>query len=474
MASFPTTIVSPTDPASSDKLSSPSHSQQHQSHNAEIVAVETKIGTGSSTPTSGKVLRSTGTGVSSWGSIDVTTDVTSFSSANLRTLLSDETGTGVAVFGTSPTIATPAITRPQITTSIDDANGNEVIKTPATASAVNELTVTNAAVNTSPSMTATGGDTNINLLADGKGTGMFVPRMATPQGYLVNGKITTSVATNNLTVAIKTIQGNDPSTVDPVYARIGNTVRTITSALSVTKNAGTNWCASGGTKFATLEIDYFVYLGYNATDGVVVGFSRIPYARVYSDFSATTTAETYAAISTITTAAATDEYEVVGRFNAVLSATASFNWSIPATSIIISRPIFNTRILSFVPTFVNLSGGALTFGKYQITDKDLAYRIKYTLAGAGIGGAVTFTPPFTINADYTGTDNEAPSSTVILKDTGTGIYEGVLSFASTTTISINTFNVGSTYSTQAGISSTVPFTWANTDVVYVTASQDMP
>ena len=63
-------------------------------------------------------------------------------------------------------------TRPRITTSIDDANGNEVIITPATASAVNEVTVTNAATGNSPTISASGGDTNIDLTLTPKGTGV--------------------------------------------------------------------------------------------------------------------------------------------------------------------------------------------------------------------------------------------------------------------------------------------------------------
>jgi len=135
-------------------------------------------------------------------------------------------------------------------------------------------------------------------------------------------KIVPSVASNNLTVAIKHEDGTDPSADRPLYFKIGDTVRTVSAALSVTKNAATNWCNSGGSELATKEVDYFVYVGYNATDGVVLGFSRIPYASLYSDFSATSTAETYCAISTITNAAAGDNYANIGRFAATLSAGA--------------------------------------------------------------------------------------------------------------------------------------------------------
>lgn len=188
---FPVSLPSNTDPTALNKLNSPSHSQLHQSHNAEIVAVETKVGTGSSTPTSGKVLRATGTGTSSWSQVDPSTDITSLTSATLRGLISDETGTGVAVFGTAPTISSPALTTPTVATSINDTNGNEIIKTPATASAVNEVTITNAATTTSPSISATGEDTNIDLKFIGKGTGKSYPDSITEWAFdfIVSGLV---------------------------------------------------------------------------------------------------------------------------------------------------------------------------------------------------------------------------------------------------------------------------------------------
>jgi len=193
------------------------------------------------------------------------------------------------------------------------------------------------------------------------------------QGFMNNGKIVVTVASNNITVALKTASGADPSASSPVKIRIGDTIRTVTAALSVTKNAGTNWCNAGSAELATKEIDYFVYLGYNATDGVVIGFSRIPSAAQYSDFSVTTTNEKYCAISTITNAASTDYYEVIGRFAATLSAGAGYTWSVPTYTAanLIQRPIFKTRWLAYNPVYSAVA--PLTYG--TVTTQRAAYMI---------------------------------------------------------------------------------------------------
>lgn len=167
------------------------------------------------------------------------------------------------------------------------------------------------------------------------------------QGFMINGKIVRSVASNNLTVAIKTLAGADPSTTDPVYVRIGDTVRSITAALSITINAGTNWWGMGASYFVSTDQDFFAYLIWNTTDSAVtIAVAREPDMRIYSDRNATSTNHGYL-VSSGSAPASTDEMEVVGRFNATLGASASYNWSLPATAIVINRPIFETRTFSF-------------------------------------------------------------------------------------------------------------------------------
>ena len=73
--------------------------------------------------------------------------------------------------GTVGLPANTALTTPKITTGINDANGNELWKYTATTSAVNELTLANAATGASPSITASGDDANVGISFSTKGTG---------------------------------------------------------------------------------------------------------------------------------------------------------------------------------------------------------------------------------------------------------------------------------------------------------------
>ena len=228
-------------------------------------------------------------------------------------------------------------------------------------------------------------------------------------GMLINGTISPTVAGNNLTLALKTLAGADPSITDPVYVYLGGGWRTITAALSVTINAGANSFNSGSTELATKEIDYFAYLRYNATDGVCIGPSRIPYGALYSDFSATATNEKYCAWNTATHAAAGDECTVIGRFAATLSAGAGYTWTVPTFTALnlIQYPIWNTRWSPWnsVPTgdgTVTLSSTALQESRYRIERSNLLWELKFSgTLGGSASNALRATQPFTgsLNSD---------------------------------------------------------------------------
>lgn len=67
--------------------------------------------------------------------------------------------------------ASLTIPSPLITTAVFDSNNNEIIGLGATGSAVNELTISNAATGSAPQLSATGDDTNVSLELATQGTG---------------------------------------------------------------------------------------------------------------------------------------------------------------------------------------------------------------------------------------------------------------------------------------------------------------
>ncbi len=78
----------------------------------------------------------------------------------------------VTLTGTQ-TLTNKTLTSPKIGTSILDTSGNELFLLTATGSAINEVTLANAAAGNDPSFSATGGDTNIGMELKTKGSGVI-------------------------------------------------------------------------------------------------------------------------------------------------------------------------------------------------------------------------------------------------------------------------------------------------------------
>lgn len=106
-------------------------------------------------------------------SISLTTNTISGTLAEFNTALSDDNF--VSLTG-AETLTNKTLTSPKIANGgfIADANGNEQLIFNTTASAVNELTLTNAATGNRPIISATGNDTNIGISIAPKGTGTIL------------------------------------------------------------------------------------------------------------------------------------------------------------------------------------------------------------------------------------------------------------------------------------------------------------
>lgn len=118
------------------------------------------------------------------------------------------------------------------------------------------------------------------------------------------------------------------------------------------------------------------------------------------------------------------------------------------------------------PNLTNLAGGTQTIAKYVQIGKTVFFNFEYTLGGAGVSGSVSFSLPVAATLSST---LELLNGRTHLVDTGTQAYVGVVRFASSTTATIFVEAAGGTYTTTSTVlSSTVPHTWANTDVIFVT------
>lgn len=285
-------------------------------------------------------------------------------------------------------------------------------------------------------------------------------------GQMVNGVINVTVVSNDLVLAIKTLAGTDPSSTDPVYININGTVRTITAATSCTLADGTNWFNLGAAEFATVEQDLFAYAIWDSnSSAVAVAPARICHGRLVSDFSATTTNEKH--LGNYANYTSTDDVCVIGRFAATLSAGAGYTWTVPTftNANLIKEPVFETRELSWVPQFTNLTttSGTLT-AKYKIIGRNLSYNWAFIFgASSAISGSVSHTLPFTRSTFYGGS-NAPTSGLVRLQDTGTATYTGVTQVGASSAV-IVCQNAAGTYLVTAVLSSTVPFTWTTSDEI---------
>ena len=122
---------------------------------------------------------------------------------------------------------------------------------------------------------------------------------------------------------------------------------------------------------------------------------------------------------------------------------------------------------SYTPTFANTTlGNGSVVGAYTQIGKTVHFRAVFTLGStSAMGTNPTVTLPVT-SATSVGSMN------VFISDTGTAFYGGFTAYASTSVLQIYVFNTGTPYARMDGPSSTVPMTWANTDILVVSGTYE--
>ena len=187
-----------------------------------------------------------------------------------------DAGYGNVTLTGTETLTNKTLTSPKIN-EILDTNGNEELKFTTTASAVNEITITNAATGTRPDLSVTGGDTNVGLSITTKGTGLvlfnngaYYAEATLTDGATITwnvgtspvakvtlgGNRTLSAPTNGATgqfISLAVIQdatGSRTLTWNSVYEFTGDTAPTLTTTASkadlfVFRYNGTVWYEMG-------------------------------------------------------------------------------------------------------------------------------------------------------------------------------------------------------------------------------------
>ena len=153
-----------------------------------------------------------------------------------------------------------------------DSNGLELLKFTATGSAVNEFTIANAATGGNPTISATGGDTNIDITLSPKGSGVV--------NILGNINVTgTSTTVNSTTLDVddKNItMGSVGSPSDVTADGGGITLKGATDKTIICDNANDNWTSNQDWNISTgkvFKINNVSMLSNTALGTSVVGSS---------------------------------------------------------------------------------------------------------------------------------------------------------------------------------------------------------
>lgn len=179
---------------------------------------------------------------------------------NGNTLAADGTDTNIGINitpkGTGRTVVGAlSATSPRVITGVNDTNGNELLKVTATASAVNELTLANAATGNGPTLSSTGDDTNIDINITPKGTG----EVNVTNIDVISGKVPFSTITSRAYASFSDVTDQTGSVSAATAVKFGTTEVTGAGITMVTDGSNLTRLtfAAAGTYMVAPNLQFF-------------------------------------------------------------------------------------------------------------------------------------------------------------------------------------------------------------------------
>jgi hypothetical protein len=263
-----------------------------------------------------------------------------------------------------------------------DTNGNELLKVTATASAVNELTLANAATGGVPTLTASGDDTNIGMKLVGKGTGDVIARVngsdvfsaSSNFGFknrIINGQMQIAQRATSATITAGSTIALGYSTVDRfyVYCTGANVTAAQVAGANATKNrlriTGAASVTAVGIGQRIESLNSYDMAGSTATLSADLAISATLTTVTWTASYATTTADTFG-----TLASPTVTQIATGTFTVTSTVTNfSTNISIPAAATTGIQIVFTVGALT--------AGLTWTVGNVQLEKGSTATSFDY-------------------------------------------------------------------------------------------------
>lgn len=270
-----------------------------------------------------------------------------------------------------------------------DSNGNELIKTTTTTSAVNEFTVKNAATGAGPELQATGGDTNIDLNLQAKGTGAYGFKGTATSAAEARLFEDTDNGTNYIGLKAPASVGTSKTFVLPdADGSAGQFLKTDGSAtLSWGTPANTDGWTDGSTYTWTYaSASTFTIAGVDLTTTFTKG-TRLKFTQTSVKY-AVVVSSSFSTDTTVTIAVNTD-YVIA---NAAITANY-YSYQVSPQG----YPTWFNDTTGFDIEFggTNATNTTITKAKYSITGKKFEARACYNFTGDPGTGVLTLTPPVT-------------------------------------------------------------------------------